>query len=1122
MHLHTHDILSNGGYLECVSTIDDYISIAKERGLPAVCISNHGNVTDWVKRKKAIEGAGLKYIHAIEAYVTDNSEEKVRNNYHLLLIAKNWEGVKEINKLSSRSYNREDNHYYYSPRMYFEEIKNTSDNIIITTACLGSPFYQHYKNGNKEELKKWLDFIIENKHRVYLEVQPHNTEEQAVYNRFLIDVASENGMKLVATNDAHASSEEHDKLRKILKKAKKLDYETDDDFELWAKSRDEMVDAFIKQGVLSVDEIYTALDNTMEIVNQIEEFDLDKTNKYPNMFDAETQTVGMIDVSGYRPNPFVDSKDIFKQLIVMGYKDRGIDKLPPKQQKKYKERVNHELATYIETGSIDYMLLEWSVKKDARELRVNPNKAIYPAYGRGSASGSLVAYLLRITEMDSIKENLNFERFMNKHRISLADIDSDWSAEDRYSIMAYLLTHPKLHCASIITKNTYALKGSIKAIGRGLGRYTPSELDFITKSIDEKTDEIPPSLYEQHKELFDLATAVQGTVDSFGRHACGIVVSSEPIDETIGTMTLPKWDYPVTQISMKELDMLNFTKLDVLSLDNLELIHEAGKMAGLGILTPDSEVIDFQDENVWMSMRDSNIGIFQFESDRAGKILKDILSPETIEKVKERNPDFRYIDLLSLANSAQRPSGASYIESVVAGEFKDNGHEALNKFLASTMGELVYQEQQTAFLVEFCGWTVGQADLIRRGIGKKDHAIMETEVPKIKTAFISTMIEKHGDTEEHANEIADSFIQVFMDSVNYGFSINHSQSYSYLGYIATWLRYYYPLEFVASALKVWSKGDKNNDVVKFAESHGIVIKPPKFRKSKGSYFIDRDEKAVYEGTSHIKGANESAGEALHTLKDYQYKTFTDLIIDVIENARITRFDMEDRSEMFDMAIQDFYRTHGEDRIKEFDKKIKANPDFITYDSSPIGVKKNVIDGLIRLNFFEEFGQNKKLQQVYDYVMANYNPKNKTFANKQKKYLACLEYEASLEDERFSILEQCEFELFYTGRVITKSETIPAKYAFVTKIDNVGKTRTTADVFIINKGISTQIKVGSKLYKNVTFEVGDLIEVLEKEVKPKEGYVGGVWTKSPTERELWIKQMKMIRRSKMTDGKKEKK
>ena len=261
---------------------------------------------------------------------------------------------------------------------------------------------------------------------------------------------------------------------------------------------------------------------------------------------------------------------------------------------------------------------------------------------------------------------------------------------------------------------------------------------------------------------------------------------------------------------------------------------------------------------------------------------------------------------------------------------------------------------------------------------------------------------------------------------------------------------------------------------------------------------------------------------MHTLKDYQYKTFTDLIIDVIENARVTRFDKEDQSEMFDMAIQDFYRTHGEDRIKEFDKKIKANPDFITYDSSPIGVKKNVIDGLIRLNFFEEFGQNKKLQQVYDYVMANYNPKNKTFANKQKKYLACLEYEASLEDERFSILEQCEFELFYTGRVTTKSETIPAKYAFVTKIENVGKTRTTADVFIINKGISTQIKVGSKLYKNVTFEVGDLIEVLEKEVKPKEGYVGGVWTKSPTERELWIKQMKMIRRSKMTDGKKEKK
>ena len=693
MHLHTHDILSNGGYLECVSTIYDYIDIAEKRGWPAVCVSNHGSVVDWVKRKFAIEKAGLKYIHAIEAYVTDNSEEKVRDNYHLLLIAKNWEGVKEINRLSSRSFNRNDNHYYYSPRMYFEEIEATSDNIIILTACLGSPFYQHYKNENTEELDKWLGFIKKNKHRVYLEVQPHAIEEQTTYNKFLLEVAKENGMKLVATNDAHASTQEHDRLRKILKKGKKLDYETDDDFELWAKSREEMEDAFIKQGVLSVDEIYAALDNTIEIANQVEEFTLDMTNKYPKMFDKETQTVGTIDVSKYRERPFQDSADIFRQLIVLGYRERGLDKLPEEEQKAYKARVNHELATYIETGSIDYMLLEWNVKKDAREFRVNPNKAIYPAYGRGSASGSLIAYLLRITEMDSVKEGLNFERFMNKHRISLADIDSDWSAEDRYAIMAYLLTHHKLHCASIMTKNTYALKGAIKAMGRGLGTYSAGELDAISKMVDDKTEDVPEHIYEQHQELFDLARAVQGTVDSFGRHACGIVVSSETIDEVIGTMTLPKWDYPVTQLSMKELDALNFTKLDVLSLDNIELIHRAGEMAGLGILTPNSDIIDFQDEEVWKSMTENNVGIFQFESDRAGKILKDVFSEATLAKVKAKNPDVRYIDMLSLANAGQRPSGASYIESITQGQFKDNGHDALNKFLAPTMGQLVYQEQ---------------------------------------------------------------------------------------------------------------------------------------------------------------------------------------------------------------------------------------------------------------------------------------------------------------------------------------------------------------------------------------------------------------------------------------------
>ena len=1123
VHLHQHDTNSNQQYLEVISTIEDYIGQAKERKLPAVCISNHGNIVDWYDRKLKIESdnTGMKYIHSIEAYITDNSSEKVRDNFHLLLIAKNEKGWREINKLSSRSFTRTDNHYYYAPRMYAEEIFNTSDNVIILSACLGSPFFQNYKNGNTERFNKWVEFFVKNKHRTYFELQPHSTSEQKEYNRLLLDLSNKHGVPIVATNDVHASTKEHDDIRKQLKKSKGVAYEADDDYELWAKTREEMVLSFKEQGVLSDEEIETALDTTMLIVDSIEKIDVDVSIKYPKMFFEDTQKIADLDVSFLRDKPFNDSLDVLKQLIVTGYRDRGIDKLSQETQQKYKDRVNHELKAFIETGSVDYILLEWVVKYSGINKRINPEKAIHAGYGRGSSSGSVICYLLNIVQVDAVKENLNFERFINKERVSIADIDTDYEPSDQTTVQQWLLSNEAFNGASIVTKNTYGLKGAIKVMGKGLG-YSPFELNDITKSIDEKTGEVPYEVYNKHKELIDVSEKVMGTIQSYGRHACGIVITSEPLDEVMGTMTLSDWDYPVTQLNMKSIDKLSFTKLDVLSLDTLGLIHKTCEIAGIPNITPYDGTIDFQDPAIYKGMAMDNMGIFQFESDRAGKLLKDMFSDETIGRVRELNPDFKYLDLVSILNAGQRPSGASFIENIVSAKPRTWGMKALDDFLKDSFGELIFQETQTSFLVEMCGWSVGHADLIRRGIGKKSKEIMSEEVPKIKPSFVDTMVNKYGEDREHAEIVADSFVQVFMDSVFYGFSLNHSVPYSAYGAVASYLKINHPLEFIASGLEIWGKGEKNVEFLKYADSHGIEIASPKFRKSKGSYFIDKNENRIYQGTSHIKGANESAGEALHTLKDYQYKTFTDLIIDVIENARVTRFDKEDQSEMFDMTIQDFYRTHGEDRIKEFDKKIKTNPDFITYDSSPIGVKKNVIDGLIRLNFFEEFGQNKKLQQIYDYVMANYNPKNKTFANKQKKYLACLEYEASLEDERFSILEQCEFELFYTGRVTTKSDSIPAKYAFVTKIENVGKTRTTADVFIINKGISTQIKVGSKLYKNVTFEVGDLIEVLEKEVKPKEGYVGGVWTKSPTERELWIKQMKMIRRSKMTDGKKDKK
>ena len=1110
---------------ESITTIDDYIKKSIEWNMPAVCVTNHGNVASWYSNKKKVEKSGLRYLHAMEAYITmDNSETEKRtaDNAHTVLIARNEEGAMEINRLSSNSYNRKDNHYYYKPRIFFDELIETSDNIIILSACLGSGLNQARVNKDEEKLKKWLNFFVSNKHRVYLEVQAHNNQEQKEYNSFLLGLAEKHGMSIVGTNDVHNLDNERNMIAKAVKESKGIIFDSDDEFDTTFKSRAEMFEMFVNQGVLSNEQINMALDNTIKIVDSVEYFEVNTDIRYPHIFNKEKQLVGKTDLSKLREKRFESSLDVFKHLILLGYKDRGIHNKPEHEQVKYKRQVNHELETYIKTDSIDYMLLEYSLKKEAREYMVNPDKSIRPGYGRGSVAGSLIAYLLRVTEIDSVKEDLYFERFMSPDRVGVPDIDSDWLSVDKESVVDYLINRDDLNCAQIYTKGVSRIKSSVKAVGKSMG-YQASEMNGLCKIIEANNEEAPESIRSNYPELFEKVDMIMGSVSNFGRHAGGVLVSSENIKEIIGLQTLGDDNRWVTQLDMDEISELSLVKLDVLGVDNVGLVNETLIASGLPYLTPDSsDIVDFEDEKVWESIRLDNTGIFQFESDRAGKILKDILSPENVKKVKDVNPNIRMIDLMSLANASQRPSGLSFVEQVTNGEMNDNGHEALDEFLSDTNQFLVYQEQQSKFLIEFAGFDKTEADTVRKGISKKKPEIMNREVPKIKPQFIKTMVEKYGDNEEHANQIADAFITIFMDSVDYGFNKSHSIAYSFIGYISGWLRYYYPLEFLATGLNIWQKKPKEVEFLSYADKHNIEIMPPRFGKSKGNYVGNKEDGKIYQGTAHIKGGNASVGDALYTLKDYQYKTFTDLIIDVIENARVIRFDKEDKSEMFDMTIQDFYRTHSEDRVKEFDKLIKANPNFITYDNSPLSINRTKIEGLIKLNFFEEFGQNKKLQQVYDYVMANYNPKNKTFANKQKKYLACLEYEASLEDERFSILEQCEFELFYTGRVTTKSETIPAKYAFVTKIENVGKTRTTADVFIINKGISTQIKVGSKLYKNVTFEVGDLIEVLEKEVKPKEGYVGGVWTKSPTERELWIKQMKMIRRSKMTDGKKEKK
>lgn len=390
-HLHSDD--SNGiTNIDSVTKFEEYIKQAKEWGMSSIAITEHGSVMNWVKKKETCDKYGIKYIHAVEAYLTESLDNKIRDNYHVCLYAKNWQGVKEINKMMSLASNRNDGHYYYVPRITFDELYKTSDNIMLATACTGGVF----RTNNAELKKQYIKFLSKNKHRCFLEVQHHNTDMQKEHNKLILEIHKRFNIPLIVATDTHALNETHIKGRTILQKAKKIYFDNEDGWDLVMRKYDEVVQALQLQGVLTQDQIEQGLENTNVLASMVEEFELDRSNKYPQMSDS----------------PLEELKSKIKKGII----ERGVYKYP-NYESEYVPRINEELETYIHNDAMNFLLLDSNIKEFAKEEQIDYG------FSRGSVSGSLIAYLIGMTEMDSIKYGLNFQRFMNKERVSLADVE---------------------------------------------------------------------------------------------------------------------------------------------------------------------------------------------------------------------------------------------------------------------------------------------------------------------------------------------------------------------------------------------------------------------------------------------------------------------------------------------------------------------------------------------------------------------------------------------------------------------------------------------------------------------------------------------------------------------------
>lgn len=1130
-------MLSNGTTnIDSITNFRDYITRAKELGMSAICFTEHGNLFEWIHKKEEVEKAGMKYIHGIEAYITESLEEKVRDNYHCVLIAKNYDGVLELNQLVSESYNRSDGHFYYMPRILYDDLEKTSDNIIISTACLGGILHK----GNENIRNRFICFLQRNKHRCFLEIQHHIDNGQKEYNKYLYMLSKEIGVPLITGTDTHALNEEHLEGRSILQKSKNVFFADEESWDLTFKSYDELISAYEKQNSLPMDVVKEAINNTNVLADMVEEFEIDRTYKYPHLWENPMKT--------------------FQDKIMEGIKKRGVDKYPNYQE--YIDRIKHELKAYEHNGAIDFMLLmddiiSWCIEKDIRV-----------GYGRGSVNGSVIAWLLGITEMDSIKHNLNFERFMNTERVSLSDIDTDFPPSRIEEVKQYIFSKTGLYCCDIVTFNTVADKGAIRDVGRALN-IPLTEVAAICDSVDN--EELYEKSREKYKELFKYVDLIKGTIVSVGSHPCGCVVAPFTITDRFGTFTTSTSNYPISQINMKEIDSLNYVKLDLLRLDTIELINDTCKLAGIERLTPDN--VDITDVTVWDSIRDDTTQIFQWEGNTGDNYIKKLLSDENIKRFQEVNENVDRMTLLSIGNSAIRPAGASYREDLASGVVRKTGSKPIDDFLSNTFGYLVFQEQIISFLHQYCGFTMGEADIVRRGFAKKTGT--DKYIPIIKNGgyltdksdhyikgYITTMKELYGIDEAKSEEDIVAFIQVIEDASSYLFSLNHSQPYSYEGYVSGYLRTHYPLEFLTTALNInKDKEEKTKALTAYAKKCNIIFQSPKFRYSRAGYFCNKETNTIYKGIGSIKFMNETVANELYEMSNMKFGDFVDVLYYLKENTTLNsrQLDILIKIDFFEefgdinallSIAEKFDLLYGKQQVRKDEQLQKLNVEESIVRKFAEKETLTSIEEIDCLEFVKSLGYDEeqakeKLSDCIKYkknddgekVFNGYSSKKvfKQFeaTDEQKEKFATktvigrfsnINIEgllkhilSNVEVDKCNLSQRMKYQIEHLGYVEYVNPKLDVRYIVILDIDTTYSPKFKA--YCLKTGQICDMKIHSRLikkdkrikvsYAEVPVENGDVIYMSRCDKEPKKRKVDDEWQVVPNEFVWWINDYRKV-------------
>ena len=904
---HCHTELS---LLDSVTKYQEYVDLAVANGQKTLSITEHGKPRNWTEKWAACKKAGLRYIHSVEIYLTEQLEPKVRDNYHTVLMARNMAGVLELNKLISLSCDKA--HTYYTNRITFDEFLNISDNIISTSACLASPLNKLSPNHPRyKELAKKYDFF---------EVQPHNHPDQIAFNKRLLQLSEEFGTPLIAGTDTHSSTKYKAECRDMLMAFKGKTYDDEDTFDLTYKTYDELVEMFRVQNALPESEYMQAIMNTHQLYDLTEDIELDTTIKYPILYGSRE----------------ADSQK-FEETVQTKFQDK-LDKgiITEEQKPAFESNIKEEMRVFKKLKMDGFMLsmselISWCKSE---------GMAIGTA--RGSVGGSRVAYVTDIIDLNPETWHTVFSRFCNEDREEIGDIDIDCVESDRPAIFKYIIERFGINkTARVPSYGTLQDKGVIDGVGRYLAKKwndehpndagnnpwslkRVAEIKTEYKADAEKTKKKYPEIFYYFDGLLDVKV-------SQSVHPAGMVISPITLDDNFGVFE--KDGEMCLMLDMENIhDYTGLAKYDFLILKTVQVIRDT--CTYLNIPYPKTHEIDWNDKDVWDDMIKNPTGIFQFE----GKFAY-----ESLKKFAPKN-----IFDMSLVTASIRPSGASYRDDLLSHKIHKNPSELIDNLLKRNNGFLVYQEDIIAFLQQICGLSGSEADNIRRAIARKQKDRLDAAMPSILEGYC----QKSNQPREIAEEEAKEFLRIIEDASSYMFGMNHSIAYCLLGYLCAYYRYYHPLEFLTAFLNNAANEDDIKSGTAYAHKIGINITMPKWGVSKGEYFFDASKNIIAKGVSSIKYMNASVADELYELAHtHKYNYFMDALTDMDKTTTLKTNQVEIliRIDFFSefgnqrelLMIKDlFYGMFKKGQAKQIKKELVDGTDLeITVQAYAVGITK---------------------------------------------------------------------------------------------------------------------------------------------------------------------------------------